>query len=150
MTGKASADRRAHGRDFIFGLKCLHAEVFVTREFMQNVRRRRDWIRAVEQRPSRQLSGSDKPNRGSFVAGDFAITTGSDDGFLDRVMRGENFGRFRKVVSGLQRYFVGLYQFWILFELRVDPVQSWIEWPVIQPVEHAECEEVFAAIDLFA
>ena len=46
-------------------------------------------------------------------------------------MGGENFSRLSEVVTGLQRNFVGLNQLGILFELRVNPIQGWIERTVI-------------------
>src|SRR5437016_6399640 len=63
-------------------------------------------------------------------------------------MSGEDFGCLGEVITSLERDFVRLNQFRVLFELGINPIQSWIERPVVQPVKDAEREKVLAAIDL--
>ena len=77
------------------------------------------------------MGGSHESDGRRFVAGDLAITSGSNDGLLDRVMGGEYFGCLGEVVTCLQRDFVGLNQLGILLELRIDPIQRWIQRTVI-------------------
>ncbi len=71
---------------------------------MQNVRGRRDGVRAVEQRPSGELRGSHESDRSRFVAGNLAIFARSDFGFLDREVRSENLGSVGEVVAGFKCY----------------------------------------------
>ena len=119
-------------------------------QLVQNVRRRRDWIRTVEQLSSRQLRCRHESDRGGFVARDLAITARCDDRLFHLVVRRENFGCFSKVVSGLQGDFVCFNQLRVLFELGVDPIQGRIERSIVKPIQDSEREEVLAAIDLFA
>jgi hypothetical protein len=82
----------------------------VTRKLVQNVRRRRDRIRTIEQRTTRKLRRSDETDRSRFVAGKFSILAGSDLRFLNGVVGCENFGRVGEVVTGLERDLIRLRQ----------------------------------------
>ena len=150
MSGETRADGRADCRDFVLSLKSFDAKIFVTRKFVQDVRRWGDGIRAVEQRPSCQFSRRYKADCGRFVAGNFSITSRRDDRFPDGEMRREDFSGFSEVITRLQCDLIGLRQFWILPELCVDPIKRWIKRPIIKPIKHAQRKEVLASIDLFA
>src|SRR6185436_9306154 len=150
MARKTGANRGTDSGDFILSLKRLDSEVFVTSQFVQDVRGRRDWIRAIEELPAGELRGGHKPDGRRFVAGNLSITSRCDHRLLDGVMSGKDFGGFREVVTGLQGDFVRFYELGVLFELGIDPVQSRIKRPVVKPVQHAQSKKVLAAIDLLA
>src|ERR1051325_1200187 len=122
MAGEACADRGADRGDFVFSLKRLDAEVLVSRQFMQDVRRGRDGIRTIEQAAAGQFRGGYKTNRRRFVTSNLAVAARSDDCFLDRVMGGENFGGLGEVISGLKRDLICLRKFRVLPELCIDPI----------------------------
>src|SRR6185437_3265988 len=126
------------------------SKTLVARKLVQNVRRLRDWIRPIEQRTSSELRSSHEPKCSSFVAGYLAIFAGSDLRFLDRVVGSEQLRCIGEVVSGLQGNFVCLGQLRVLAKLARDPGEGIFHRPIVEPVEHAEREEVFAAIDLLA
>ncbi len=124
MAGKAGADRGANSSDLILGLESLHAIILETRQIVQDVGRRRDGIRTVEQRPARQLRCGYESDGSRFVAGDLPIAAWRDDRLLNGVMSRENFSRLGEVVTGFECDFVGFDQLGVLFELVVNPVQS--------------------------
>src|SRR5438552_15541707 len=100
MSSKGRANRRTYSGYFILRLKSFHAKVLVARQLMQNIGRRGDGVRAVEQRASRQLRRGDKPDRRGFVAGNLPVLAGSDLRLLDCIVRREDFGCIREVVAG--------------------------------------------------
>ena len=59
----SGANRRSDGRNFVFGLERDHAEILVSRKLVQNVRRRRDRIRAEKKRKAGFLRGGHKTHR---------------------------------------------------------------------------------------
>ena len=91
---------------------------------MKNVRRRRDRIRTVEQRPTGKLRRRDKTDRRRFVSGELSIFTGSDLRFLNGVVSRENFRRVGEVVTSLQRDLVRLCQLRTLRKLGAESSSS--------------------------
>ena len=67
------ADRGADGGDLVLRLERADAEVLVARELLEDRARRRDRVRAEEERQPRQLRRGDEPERQRLVAGDVAV-----------------------------------------------------------------------------
>ncbi len=150
VAGERGADGRADGGDLVFGLKGFDAEIFMARQFVQDVGGGRDRVGAVEERLAREFRRGDEADGGRLVARDLAVLAGRDDGLLDRVVGGEDLGRVGEVVAGLQGDLVGARDLRRLRELRLNPVERVLHRAVVEPVEDAEREEVLAAIHLLA
>src|ERR1051326_1140040 len=97
--------------------------------------------------PSSELRRGYKSDRRGFVSGNFSIAARSNDGLLDRVVRGEDFSGLGKVVSGFEGDFVSFNQLRILAELSINPIQRRFQRAVVKPIEHPQGKEVFRASD---
>ena len=62
------AERGSRGRDLVLGLERAHAEVLQLRELLEDVGRRRDRVRAEEEREPGELARRDQPVRQRRVA----------------------------------------------------------------------------------
>src|ERR1044072_7932309 len=65
-------------------------------------------------------------------------------------MGGENLSGVGEIVTRPQGNLVSLCQLRTLTKFGLDPRQGGFHWPVVEPIQDAEREEVFRAIDLFA
>jgi len=60
----------------------------------------------------------------------------------------EELGRLGEGVAGMEGLLVGLEQERVLLELVLDPAQRRSQGSVVEPIHHAQGEEVLAALDL--
>ena len=74
VAGERGAERGADAGDLVFGLQRAHAEVLVLRQLVEDVGRRRDRVRAEEQRQLRAAGRRRRAPRQRGVAGDVACT----------------------------------------------------------------------------
>ena len=88
----SGANRRSDGRDFVFRLKCNHAEIFVHRKLVQNIGCGRYRIRAKKQRNASFLRSGYETQGKCGVATDIAIRPG-------RKFRGRNLLARSKIAS---------------------------------------------------
>src|ERR1041384_4659010 len=108
MARETRAYCSANSCDFIFGLKRFHAKTFVPRQFVQNVRRRRNRIRTVKQGTRGELRGSNKSECSRLVACDLAVLARRDLRLLYRVVSGKDLSCVGEVITRAQRDFVRL------------------------------------------
>ena len=102
------ADRRARGRDLVLRLERAHAELLVARELLEDRARRRDRVRAEEERQLRQLRRGDEAERERLVAGDVPVRPRLELRRLDLVRDRERLRRLAERVARLQRLDVRL------------------------------------------
>src|SRR5262245_4992611 len=150
LSGKTGAYGCTYSCNFIFSLKRFDTKTLVTRQLVQDVRSGCYWVRAVKKWTTGYLRGSDKPDRGRFVAGDLAILTRLNLRSLNGVMRCENFCCIREVVTGFQCDLVGLGQLRTLGKFGVDPIERVLQRPVIKPVQHTQRKKVLRTVHLLA
>ena len=120
------------------------------RQLVKNVGSGRNRIRTVKERPPRELRCSNKANGSCFIARNFPILAGSDLCFLNSKVGGENFCRICEVVTSLQGNLIRLSQLRAFGKLAVNPVERIVQRTIVEPVKHAEREEVFTTVNVFA
>ena len=76
LARERGADRDADRGDLVLGLQRAHAEVLVARQLVEDVGRRRDRVRRVEDRQVGVLRGGEQPVRDRGVAADVAVAAG--------------------------------------------------------------------------
>ena len=121
LTGERGADRHRGGGDLVLGLQRADAEVLVLRQLVQDVGRRRDRVRRVEDRQAGALGGGDEPVGDREVAGDVAVLAGLQARRLDLVVL-EQLGGLAEVQAGLERGEVGVADLRAGREALVDPL----------------------------
>ena len=89
------------------------------------------------------------PKRQGLIAAQITIQPGGKLRRRNLVADLERFGGFAIGVAGLQRQFVGLRQQRFLLELVIDPADRRLHRAVVQPVAHAQSEEVLATVHGF-
>src|SRR4029450_5749124 len=92
------ADRRGDGGDLVLGLDGPYAEALVHRELVQDVARRRDRIRAVDDRNLGPLSGRENAPRQGAIARHRPVESGRHLRGLDRVVLAEDLRRLAERV----------------------------------------------------
>ena len=100
---KAAPERGADAGDLVLGLERAHAEPLVLAELVQDVRRRRDRVRAEEQRQLGAPRGGEQPVGQRQVAGDVAVGAGAYRGGLDLVGDREVLGGLAEAPARLER-----------------------------------------------
>ena len=140
------ADRRGDRGDLVLGLERDHAELLVHRELVQDVRRRRDRVAALEETQPRLLRRHHEAHRERGVAREVAVDAGRELRGRDLVGDLERLGRVAVRVAGLHRELVGLGQHRLRPELLVEPAVRRVQRAVVEPVAHAEREEVLAPV----
>ncbi len=126
--------------------KVRRAEVFLTAEFVEDVRRRSDRIAAEEDGQATEFPGGDDAPGGCGVAGDVGVVPGFLGGRLHHVLVGEHLGGLAVGVARLQRRQVGRYDLGRVGELRFDPVDRGLERPGVHPADQSESEEVLRSL----
>ena len=142
-------DRRADGRDLVFGLERPDAEVLVARELLEDRARRRDRVRAEKERQTGQLRGREQPVRQRLVPRDVAVRARGELCRFHLVRDGERLGGLAERVAGLQgldvrRGDLGAPR----AELRVQEVHGRIDRTPIEPRHQSEREHVLRALRL--
>ena len=99
LTGERAADGDTDRGDLVLGLHRAHTEVLVLRQLVQDVGRRRDRVRRVEDRQLRLLAGRDEAVRERDVAGDVAVPTGRQRGRVHLERGLEDLGGLAEVVA---------------------------------------------------
>ncbi len=144
--GVGRADRGRDGGDFVFGLEGDYAEIFVLRELVENVGCGRDGIRAEEKRDARFIGRSDETHRERGVAADVAISTRRKFGRWNFVADLKRFGGFAVAVAGLHSKAIGGDELRLAFEFVLEVAEGGVHRAVVEPVAHAEGEEILAAV----
>ena len=108
LARERGADRDADRGDLVFGLQRAHAEVLVARQLVEDVGRRRDRVRRVEDRQVRVLRRGEQPVRDRRVAADVAVLPGRERGRRDLVRGAGELGGLAEVQAGLERGDVGV------------------------------------------
>ena len=108
LARERGADGDADRRDLVFRLQRAHAEVLVARQLVEDVGRRRDRVRRVEDRQVRVLRGSEQAERDRRVAADVAVAARGQRGRRNLVRRPCELGRLTEVQAGLERGDVGV------------------------------------------
>ena len=145
LARERGADGDRGGRDLVFGLQRADPEVLVLRELVQDVGRRCDRVRRVEDRQVGLLRAGDQPVRHGEVAGDVAVLAGLQLGRLDLVVL-EQLGGLTEVQAGLERGDVGVAHLRARRELRLDPLERRVDRTGVHPRDEAEGEEVLRAL----
>ena len=115
---------------------------------MEDVRRRRDRVAAVEDRATGLLARRHEAQGRRLVAGDVPVVARRKMGRCHPVVRVEHLGRLAKGVTGLQRPLVRLRDDRLGLELVLDPAERRIHAPLVQPEHQAEGEEVLRQVHL--
>src|SRR5581483_2543415 len=102
------ADRRAGRRDLVLRLEGPDAELLVARELLEDRARRRDRVRAEEERQPGEARRGDETERERLVAGDVAVRAGLELRRLHLVRDRERLRRLPEGVAGLERLDVRL------------------------------------------
>ena len=147
--GIRRADGGSDGGDFVFGLKSGDAEILVLRKLMQDVRRGGDGIRTQEQFDARLLRGGDETEGERGVAAD--ITVGARFQLRGRnfVADLKGFGSFAVAVARFHGERIGLDQVGLVLKFVVQVAKGGLHGAVVEPVAHAEGEEILAAVHAF-
>ena len=133
MAAIARAEGGADGGDLVFGLEGPDAEVLVLRQLVKDVARRRDRIRAEEQREAGLLACGDQTPTQGGVAVDVRVRAGRELRRANRHPAGRKLSSFAKGIPCPVRRFVrGDHQVAAL-ELLLDPQHGRLFGPGIQP-----------------
>ncbi len=146
MAAVGRAEGGADAGDLVLGLQGAHAEVLVLGQLVEDVRRRRDGVRAEEQRELGQLGGGDQAPRGGGVAVDRRVDPGGLRGGVDGVAIADELGGLAEGVAGLERGRVGVTDLGLGGELGGDPVERGLLGTGVHPGDETEREEVLAAL----
>jgi len=145
------ADRGTDRGDLIFGLEGLDAEVvFVRGQCVQHVAGRCDRIAGIKQRRLREIGGRQQSVGNRLGAGDVAVIARRQRGATHGVVAGEDLGRVGKVVSGPECGQVGSGYIRRVSELLVDPLHRRFQRTIVEPVDHAQGEEILRAVFLLS
>src|SRR6266436_4531676 len=128
------------------GLECHHAEVFVLREFMQDVRSRSNRVTALEKRQARLLRRGDKPECQRLVTAHASVESRGELGRRNLITDLERFRSFAVRIAAFQRELVRFHEQRLVLELVLNPADRRLARAVVEPVAHAQREEVFAAV----
>ena len=138
----ARAEGGADGGDLVFGLEGPDAEVLVLRQLVKDVARRRDRIRAEEQREAGLLACGDQAPTQGGVAVDVRVRAGRE---LRRANRhpagGELSGLAEGISCPVRRFVRGDHEVAAL-ELLLDPQHGRLFGPGVQPRHEPQGEEV--------
>ena len=148
MTRERCAERDADGGDLVFGLHGPDPEVLVFREFVEDVARRGDRIRAEGYRQLGELSRRDEPPREGHVPGDARVLARREAGGPHLVAVPDRLGRLAEVVAGGERGAVGRLHEFVLGEFRRDPLECRLDRPRVHPRHQAEGEEVLRSFGI--
>ena len=132
LTRERGAHRDRGRRDLVLCLQRADPEVLVLRELVEDVGRRRDRVRRVEDRQARLLRAGDEPVRDREVAGDVAVLARLQLRRLDLVVL-EQLGRLTEVQTGLERGEVGVAHLRAGRELRLDPLDRGVDRTRVHP-----------------
>ncbi len=144
--GIGRADGAGDGRDLVLGLKGQNAKMFVFRKFVENVRRGSDGIAAQIKFQTGFLRGGNKAHGERLIAAEIAIGSGGKLRRRNFVADLKRLGGLAIGISGAHGQLVGFGQQRLFAELFVNPANRGIDGAVIEPVAHAQREEVLAAV----
>ena len=113
---------------------------------MENIRCRRDGIGAEEKRDAGFVRCSNETHRESGVTADVAIRAGRKFCRGNFVADLKRFGGFAIAVAGLHGQTVGGDELRLAFEFVLEVAEGGVHRAVVEPVAHAEREEIFAAV----
>ena len=112
---------------------------------MQDVRGRRDGVRAEEHRQARKLARHDAAPCQRRVPVHVGVFARCQRGWLHLVVGFEDLGRLAEVVAGLEGCGVGVDDLLAAPELRVDELERRLDRPRVHPRDQTEREEVLGA-----
>ena len=144
--GIGGANRGSDSRNFVFGLKSGDAEILVHGKLVKNVRSRSDGIGAEEKGKARLLRSGDKSQSQRCVAADIAVDARLQFCGRDFVADLKRFGGFAVTVAGLHGELIGLHELRLVLEFVFEPAERGLHGAVVEPVAHAEGEEILAAV----
>src|ERR1700675_3229932 len=113
---------------------------------MKDVRSWSDRIAALKERQARFLRGSNKSQSQRLVAAHAAIQARGELRRRNFVASLECFGGFAIGVAALESELVGFDEQRLVLELFFDPADRRLHGAVVEPVAHAQREEILAAI----
>ncbi len=146
LAGERAPDGDADGGDLVLGLHRANTEVLVLRQLVEDVRRRGDRVRGVQDRQLRLLARRDQPVRERHISGDVAVPTGRQSRRMHLEGRLEDLRGLAEVVARLERREVGVAHHRLRVESLVDPRHDRIDRTGVHPEDQAECEEVLGPL----
>src|SRR3974390_3288999 len=149
LAGVGSADRRSDGSNFVFCLEGQDTEILVLRQFVNNAGSRGNGVAAEEKLQSRFVGRGNESEGEGLIPTEIAVDTWAELRRRNFVAGLEDFGGFAVGVASFEGELVGLGEQRLLFELVVDPADRRLHRAVVEPVAHAECEKVLAAVHGF-
>ena len=146
VAGEGGAERHADGGDLVLGLHGADAEVLVLRQLVEDVRGRRDRVRAERDRELGELTGGDDAPRQRGVAGDARVLAGGQRRRSDLEAVADGLGGLAEVEAGEERGAVGRRHQLVLGEALLDPFERRVGGPAVHPRHQPEGEEVLRAL----
>ena len=140
------ADRDADGGDLVFGLQRAHAEVLVARQLVEDVGRRRDRVRRVEDRQVGVLRRREQPVRDRGVAADVAVTARRQRGRRDLVAGPKSSAVSPKCSPALNAATLASTHDLARAVTSVDPLERGVDRARVHPRDEPEREEVLRAL----